>query len=96
VEANVLLLKKSWKRYKKTNDKNALFKAVIHAFRCNVFSRLTFYLLDQYLFALLLNFLVSCLELSSPFFVKMLIEFIQNKEEDTIVGILLVVFLVFT
>jgi ABC-type multidrug transport system fused ATPase/permease subunit len=46
--------------------------------------------------ALLLNFISSGLDLSSPFFVKRLIDFISNKEEDTWLGLMLVALLVLT
>ena len=39
VEQQYASLKKSWNKYNKPGEKNALFKAVLHAFRCkNVFS----------------------------------------------------------
>jgi len=43
-----------------------------------------------------LNVLASVLELSSPFFVKRIIDFIKDKEEDTWFGIMLVALLVIT
>ena len=48
------------------------------------------------MWALILNFFGACLELSSPFFVKGIIEFIKNKQEATSKGVILVVFLILT
>lgn len=44
----------------------------------------------------MLNFISSCLDLSSPFFIKRIIDFVTNKEEDTSFGLMLVMFLVLT
>jgi len=36
VEHSYRELKKSWKKFKGKGEKNALFKAVLHAFRCKI------------------------------------------------------------
>lgn len=54
-------MKKSWKKYKINKGNNDLFKAVLHAYR------------KDYIISILMGFLSSGLELSTPFFVKAII-----------------------
>eukprot|EP00347_Sterkiella_histriomuscorum_P019725 403340529 len=83
VEVQYLKLKKSWKKYKHSQG-NALFKAVIHAYRY------------EYLIAVFFNLLITAAEISTPFLVKRIIEFIQSTDDDVGYGFGLVSILVVT
>ena len=59
-------MRKSWKKFKVNKGENDLFKAVLHSFR------------GDYGISLCLGFVSSALDLSAPFFVKGIIDFIQD------------------
>lgn len=80
--AQMLKLEKAWDRYRQGSDKNALFKSVVAAFR------------REYLNAVFWNVLVACLQVTSPFILHSLIEFIKSQDADTAAGVTLVVLLV--
>ena len=85
VQVQVARLEASWEKYKHSPDqKNALFRAIMDAFR-REFNLATYW-----------NLLVACLQLSSPFILHRLITFIKFQKEDTAGGIMLVVTLVTT
>lgn len=85
VQVQVARLEASWEKYKNLPDqKNALFRAIMDAFR-REFNLATYW-----------NLLVACLQLSSPFILHRLITFIKFQKEDTAGGIMLVVTLVAT
>ncbi len=81
VEVQYQRFKKSWNLYKNSKG-NALFKAVLHAFRCKgpqIFSYLlTKIIIEEYLIAIFLNLIATGLEIASPFLIKRTIEFIQD------------------
>jgi hypothetical protein len=78
VEVTLLKLKASWKKQKKKGSKHALFLAVIYAFRSKL-RKTSYFYLGQYLTALSVNILVTMLNLSSPFLIKHIIEYLQSE-----------------
>jgi hypothetical protein len=85
VEAQKAKLEISWNKYRSENEhSNALFRAVIHAFR------------REYGIAMFWNLFGALLQISSPFILHRLIEFIKQQKDDTAGGIMLVVTLVGT
>lgn len=68
VEEAYIRLKQSWKTQKKKGGKNALFRAIILAYK------------KEYLIALLINILTTMLNLSSPFLIKHIIDFINADD----------------
>ena len=103
-------LKKSWRYQKFTKSKNALFKAIILAYKCKFFpimsylsssfliSYLLVILLVEYLSALCINIVTTMLNLSSPYMIKKIIDFINDDSptKDTKDGLMYVGLLVFT
>ena len=76
VEFALAKLKKSWKHHRRTGHKNALFKAVIYAYNSKPW--LLKIAVGEYFIAFLFNVVVTMLNLSSPFLVKHIIEYIQD------------------
>jgi hypothetical protein len=85
VEVQLEKLEASWAEYKTLpNQENALFWAVMHAFK------------HEYKVAMFWNIIVAVLQVSSPFILHRLIEFIKFQKQDTSGGMTLVGLLVAT
>ena len=102
-------LKRSWQKQKLTRTKNALFKAIILAYKCkSVYTKIFLTLSDytnlfafcvgEYLSALMINILTTMLNLSSPYMIKKIIDFINNDQpnKNTWDGLTYVILLVVT
>ena len=75
-------LEEKWAYYKTRADKqNKLYWAVIKAYGW------------EFGVAIFWNLIIATFQLSSPFLLKRLIEFIKNEESDTVFGIILVLIL---
>jgi ABC-type multidrug transport system fused ATPase/permease subunit len=77
-------MRESWKKYKRHNSPNDLFKAVLHAFR------------KEYLIAMCISVVSSGFELSTPFIIKAIIDFIQDPTLSNVHGFSLILLLIIT
>ena len=72
----------AWNYYKNTTSKNGLLKAVLRAYK------------REYAITTSLAMFVCCLQIVSPFILKALIDYINDRRESTFEGIMFVVLLV--
>ena len=77
-------LQESWSFYKNDPTPNTLFKAVLRTYAW------------EYFMAVLWNFVVAALQLSSPFLLRNVILFIREQNEDTTQGVIGVLMLTIT
>ena len=71
----------AWNYYKNSNSKNSLLKAVLRAYK------------REYTITTSFAMFVCCLQIVSPFVLKELIDYINDRRESTFEGIMLVVLL---
>ena len=71
----------AWNHYKNSESKNSLLKAVLRAYK------------REYAITTSFAMFVCCLQIVSPFVLKELIDYINDRRESTFEGIMLVVLL---
>ena len=72
----------AWNYYKGSKSKNSLLKAVLRAYK------------REYAITVSVAMFVCCLQIISPFVLKELIDYINDRRESTLEGIMLVVLLI--
>ena len=81
VRGQKLHLQEKWYFYRESDKEHKLYWAVLSAYKW------------EFTVAIFWNNLVAALQLSTPFLLRRLIVFIQNQEEDTMLGVYLVLIL---